>query len=93
MKLMAPQSRPLHLTQPFTPLAANLAAALDWKLDLMHAAEAECDLRVPLGNRFEHLQGKLKGWCSIRVNKQYRLIFKWLKGKVIDAYLEPHTYQ
>jgi len=52
---MAPQSRPLHLTQPFTPLAANLTAVLDRKLDLMHAAEAECDLRVPFVNRFEHL--------------------------------------
>jgi len=71
---------------------ANLAAALNRKLDLMHAAEAECDLRVPPGNRFEHLQGKLKGWCSIRVNKQYRLIFKWLKGKTNDDYLEPNTY-
>ncbi|WP_204795819.1 type II toxin-antitoxin system RelE/ParE family toxin [Oceanisphaera litoralis] len=29
----------------------------------------EVELRVPPGNRFEHLQGSLSGWCSIRVNK------------------------
>ena len=59
----------------------------------MHAAASECDLRVPPGNRFERLQGKLTGWCSIRVNKQYRLIFKWRAGKAFDVYLDPHTYQ
>jgi toxin HigB-1 len=74
-------------------IPANLTGALKRKLDLMHAAEAECDLRVPPGNRFEHLQGKLRGWCSIRVNKQYRIIFKWVAGKAIDVYLDPHTYK
>ncbi|HAS4551091.1 TPA: hypothetical protein I6860_003747, partial [Vibrio cholerae] len=53
---------------------------------------AESDLRIPPGNRFEHLEGNLKGWCSIRVNKQYRLIFQWVDGVALNTYLDPHKY-
>lgn len=66
--------------------------ALFRKLEILDAAKAESDLRVPPGNRFEHLEGNLKGWCSIRVNKQYRLIFKWVNGVAEDTYLDPHKY-
>lgn len=41
------------------------------------------DLKIPPGNRLEALKGKLKGYYSIRINDQWRLIFKWLQG---DAY-------
>ena len=64
--------------------------ALYRKLEILDAAKAEADLRVPPGNRFEHLEGNLKDWCSIRVNKQYRLIFKWVDGVVENTYLDPH---
>lgn len=57
---------------------------------MLHLTEA--DLRAPPGNRFEHLQGALSGWCSIRVNKQYRLIFRWENGIALDVYLDPHVY-
>ncbi len=74
-------------------LPATIANTLLRKLDLMHAAASECDLRVPLSNRFERLQGKLTGWCSIRANKQYRLIFQWQMDRAFDVYLDPHIYQ
>lgn len=48
---------------------------------------------VPPGNKFEHLNGKLKGWCSIRVNRQYRLIFRWEQGEARCLYLDPHSYR
>ncbi|MGC3874479.1 type II toxin-antitoxin system RelE/ParE family toxin [Halomonas sp. GXIMD04776] len=32
-------------------------------------------------------------WCSIRVNKQYRLIFRWEGGVAQDTYLDPHVYE
>ena len=57
-------------------IPGTIESALKRKLDIIHAAKGEQDLRVPPGNRFEHLEGKLKDWCSIRVNKQYRLIFQ-----------------
>ncbi len=74
-------------------IPSTIERALRRKLDIIHAAEGENDLRVPPGNRFEHLSGKLKGWCSIRVNKQYRLIFKWASSEAIDVYLDPHKYK
>jgi proteic killer suppression protein len=47
------------------------------KLDLIHAAVALNDLRVPPGNRLEPLVGNRKGQHSIRINDQYRICFVW----------------
>ncbi|MFY8172751.1 type II toxin-antitoxin system RelE/ParE family toxin [Planktothrix agardhii] len=33
------------------------------------------DLRSPPGNRLEALKGDLKGFYSIRINEQWRIIF------------------
>lgn len=63
------------------------------KLQILDAAAQEADLKIPPGNRFEHLQGSLAGWCSIRVNKQYRLIFRWQDGVAQETYLDPHVYK
>ena len=51
------------------------------RLDLINAAHEIRDLSAPLGNRLEALKGKLKGFHSIRVNDQYRIIFRWLDGQ------------
>ena len=47
------------------------------------------DLRIPPANRLEKLRGNLKEWHSIRINDQWRIIFKWRVGhayevKIID---------
>lgn len=47
------------------------------KLTLMNGANALDDLRIPPGNRLEALKGDLKGFHSIRINNQWRIIFKW----------------
>ena len=47
------------------------------KLDMLHAARRLEDLRVPPGNRLENLGGDREGYCSIRVNDQWRVIFQW----------------
>ncbi len=73
-------------------IQSTIERSLRRKLDIIHVASAECDLRSPPGNRFEHLSGNLVGWCSIRVNIQYRLIFKWDAGKATELYLDPHKY-
>lgn len=70
-----------------------LESALFKKLQILDAATQESDLRIPPGNRFEHLSGSLSAWCSIRVNKQYRLIFRWQDGVAEDTYLDPHAYK
>ena len=73
-------------------IPGKVEGALFRKLQILDAAFTEADLRAPPGNRFEHLQGALSGWCSIRVNKQYRLIFRWANGTALDVYLDPHVY-
>lgn len=47
------------------------------KLDMLNAATNVVDLRVPPSNRLEQLAGDLAGFHSIRVNDQWRIIFKW----------------
>lgn len=74
-------------------IPAALSSSLYRKLQILDAASQESDLRIPLGNRFEHLQGNLAGYCSIRVNKQYRLIFRWEAGIAHQTYLDPHAYK
>ena len=55
------------------------------KLLIIHAATTEEDLRIPPGNRFEKLKGDKKGLCSIRINDQWRVIFKWQNGNASDV--------
>jgi proteic killer suppression protein len=74
-------------------IPTTIEASLYRKLQILDAATQESDLRVPPGNRFEHLQGNLSGWCSIRVNKQYRLIFRWEDDAARNTYLDSHVYK
>lgn len=47
------------------------------KLDMVHYAHILDDLKSPPGNRLEALTGDLRGYHSIRVNGQWRIVFKW----------------
>jgi toxin HigB-1 len=47
------------------------------KLLILDAADALSDLRVPPGNRLEKLRGDRAGSYSIRVNRQWRICFRW----------------
>ena len=51
-------------------------------------------LRVVPGNHFEKLRGNLAGFHSIRVNRQWRLIFRWdgERGEATGVYLDDHGY-
>jgi len=55
------------------------------KLIYLDDADDLRDLLAPPGNRLEALHGNREGRYSIRVNVQYRICFKWLKGKAIDV--------
>ena len=50
------------------------------KLDMVNNAYSLQDLLVPPGNRLEALKGNMTGLHSIRVNDQYRIVFKWLNN-------------
>jgi proteic killer suppression protein len=45
------------------------------------------DLKIPPSNRLERLKGDLQGYLSIRVNKQWRIIFIWDDGNPDDVKL------
>ena len=47
------------------------------RMDSLNGAASMLDLRSPPGNRLEALKGELKGFHSIRVNDQWRLVFRW----------------
>jgi proteic killer suppression protein len=44
---------------------------------MLHYAAELSDLKSPPNNRLEELKGDLKGLHSIRVNDQWRVVFKW----------------
>jgi len=55
------------------------------KLDIIEAADALDDLRVPPGNRLEALSGDRAGQHSIRINDQWRICFVWKDGAAWDV--------
>ena len=55
------------------------------RLDLLNAAHELQDLRVPPGNRLEALKGDLRGLHSIRINDQWRIVFRWKDGDAHDV--------
>jgi len=58
-------------------LPAQILETALYKLDVLNAAESLDDLFSPPGNRLEALTGDYAGFHSIRINKQWRIIFQW----------------
>ncbi len=58
--------------------------ALD-KLRMIDAAETVYDFYNPPSNHFEGLKGDRKGQCSIRINNQWRICFRFEDGKAYDV--------
>ena len=57
------------------------------KFDVIRAAYRLQDLRSPPGNRLEALSGDYAGFYSIRVNQQWRLVFRWENDSAYDLSL------
>lgn len=76
-------------------IPSDLESPLFRKLQMIDDAMTDRDLRVPPGNHFEKLRGNLEGFHSIRVNRQWRLIFRWdgRRGEASDLYLDAHGYK
>ena len=55
------------------------------KLLMVDAATVEADFRVPPSNRFEHLSGRLTGFCSVRINDQWRIVFRFDLGDAFEV--------
>jgi proteic killer suppression protein len=55
------------------------------KLDVLNAAHDLRDLKQPPGNRLEALKASWRGFHSIRINDQYRVVFIWADGNAKDV--------
>ena len=61
----------------------SIARPVKRRLEAISAAHRLDDLLIPPSNRLEKLRGNLKGFFSVRVSDQWRVIFRWVNG---DAY-------
>ena len=66
-------------------LATDLQDITRRKLRMLHNSQNIADLQIPPSNRLEKLKGNLKDYYSVRVNDQWRIIFKWDKGNASDV--------
>ena len=71
--------------KPIRRVPPDIRSVAVRKLDLLNAATELGDLRAPPGNRLEPLKGELRGKHSIRINDQWRLVFRWDSGDAHEA--------
>jgi proteic killer suppression protein len=69
-------------TRSFPPELRRVARR---KLLYLHDASELKDLKAPPGNRLERLKGKQKSFHSIRINDQWRVVFRWASGSTFDV--------
>lgn len=74
--------RPSKASEGFPPDVRRTARR---KLLYLHDAADLADLRVPPGNRLERLKRRLVGYYSIRINDQWRIVFRWQSGQAFDV--------
>lgn len=55
------------------------------KLRMLNNSQDIADLRIPPANRLEKLIGKSNEFYSIRINIQWRIIFKWENGNAREV--------
>ncbi len=55
------------------------------KLRMLNNSQDLMDLQIPPSNKLEKLKGNLKDFYSIRINDQWRIIFKWDSGNSSDV--------
>jgi toxin HigB-1 len=55
------------------------------KLRMLNNSQNLIDLKVPPSNKLENLSGKMSDFYSIRINDQWRIVFKWDDGNANDV--------
>ena len=55
------------------------------KLRMLNNSQNIMDLTIPPSNKLEKLKGGLKDFYSIRINDQWRIIFKWNTGNASEV--------
>ena len=55
------------------------------KLRMLNNSQSLMDIRIPPSNRLEKLSGRFEDFFSIRINDQWRIIFKWNDGQAEEV--------
>jgi proteic killer suppression protein len=55
------------------------------KLRMINNSQDIFDLRIPPSNRLEKLKGRAKDFYSIRINDQWRIVFKWENNQAYEV--------
>ena len=55
------------------------------KLIMLDQSQDMKDLTIPPSNRLEKLKGSMKAYHSIRINDQWRIVFKWIDNNAFDV--------
>jgi toxin HigB-1 len=63
----------------------GIARGAKRKLEAINAASRLTDLAIPRSNRLEKLRGSLEDFYSVRVNDQWRVIFRWSDGEAHEV--------
>ena len=79
------ESKLFYLTGKSRKIPSTIHKVALRKLDYLNSAFELDDLKVPPANRLEKLSGDLKDFYSIRVNKQYRVVFKFANNNAYEV--------
>jgi len=79
------ESENFYVTGKSRKIPSTIHSVALRKLDYLNSAFELEDLKVPPANRLEKLSGDLKGFYSIRINKQYRVIFKFKNNNAYEV--------
>ena len=79
------ETEKLFRRQRSRKLPQDIQRAARRKLEILDAAEALQDLRIPPSNRLEKLTRDRKGQYSIRINDQWRICFEWRESDAFNV--------
>jgi proteic killer suppression protein len=79
------ETEQLYITGKSKKFPSGVCKVAIRKLDYLNASARLEDLKIPRGNRLKALKGKYEGKFSIRINDQYRIVFKWQDFDVYDV--------
>jgi proteic killer suppression protein len=71
--------------EPVKNLPTQIQNVARRKLRMINNSQNIADLRIPPANRLEKLSGKMKDFYSIRINDQWRIVFRWNSGSAYEV--------
>ena len=84
------ETEKIWLGERVSKLPLNVQEVGRRKLRMINNSQNISDLMIPPANRMEKLKGNLKNYYSIRINDQWRIIFKWGNGNA--SFVEVKDY-